>query len=170
PMCFVRSSYTPAVIASAAKQSRSDGGSCRSRWPDRDGPIEMARSRWPDRDGPIEMARSRWPDRDRKSTRLNSSHLVTSYAVFCTPSPHLHFFPYTTLFRSRPCALFVQVTLPLSLRAQRSNLVPTEGLADRDGPIEMARSRWPDRDGPIEMARSRWPDRDGPIEIGRAHV
>src|SRR5256885_8252449 len=24
-----------------------------------------------------------WPDEDRKSTRLNSSHLVISYAVFC---------------------------------------------------------------------------------------
>src|SRR5256885_7382869 len=24
-----------------------------------------------------------WDDRDRKSTRLNSSHLVISYAVFC---------------------------------------------------------------------------------------
>src|SRR5256885_16291167 len=24
-----------------------------------------------------------WPDADRKSTRLNSSHLVISYAVFC---------------------------------------------------------------------------------------
>src|SRR2546426_7717361 len=24
-----------------------------------------------------------WPERDRKSTRLNSSHLVISYAVFC---------------------------------------------------------------------------------------
>src|SRR5205807_7688688 len=24
-----------------------------------------------------------WPDGDRKSTRLNSSHLVISYAVFC---------------------------------------------------------------------------------------
>src|ERR1022692_3106108 len=31
--------------------------------------------------------------RDRKSTRLNSSHLVTSYAVFCLKK--------TTLFRSR---------------------------------------------------------------------
>src|ERR1035438_8215048 len=29
-------------------------------------------------------ARTRWPSRrDRKSTRLNSSHLGTSYAVFC---------------------------------------------------------------------------------------
>src|SRR5436190_1827081 len=41
---------------------------------------------------------------DRKSTRLNSSHTVISYAVFCLiprpPRPTL--FPYTTLFRSRP--------------------------------------------------------------------
>src|SRR2546426_1537159 len=33
-------------------------------------------------------------DRDRKSTRLNSSHLVISYAVFCLKKknrdPHLH--------------------------------------------------------------------------------
>src|SRR5256885_7287559 len=35
--------------------------------------------------------------------------------------------------RPRPCALFVQVTLPLSLRAPQSNLVPTEAPADRDG-------------------------------------
>src|SRR5205807_967003 len=40
--------------------------------------------------------------RDRKSTRLNSSHLVISYAVFCLsqPPPRLTLFPYTTLFRS----------------------------------------------------------------------
>src|SRR2546426_10494745 len=30
-------------------------------------------------DGPVPVGR----DRDRKSTRLNSSHLVISYAVFC---------------------------------------------------------------------------------------
>src|SRR5947207_2747854 len=40
---------------------------------------------------------------DRKSTRLNSSHTVISYAVFCLirrpPRPTL--FPYTTLFRSK---------------------------------------------------------------------
>src|SRR5688500_9385108 len=41
--------------------------------------------------------------RDRKSTRLNSSHLVISYAVFCLTQspPHSTLFPYTTLFRSR---------------------------------------------------------------------
>src|SRR5438034_1362234 len=40
--------------------------------------------------------------RDRKSTRLNSSHTVISYAVFCLtpPAPPPTLFPYTTLFRS----------------------------------------------------------------------
>src|SRR5947208_70994 len=39
---------------------------------------------------------------DRKSTRLNSSHQIISYAVFClTPrQPTSILFPYTTLFRS----------------------------------------------------------------------
>src|SRR5699024_1405145 len=40
--------------------------------------------------------------KDRKSTRLNSSHVSISYAVFCLlPSPPPStLFPYTTLFRS----------------------------------------------------------------------
>src|ERR1035438_6562650 len=45
------------------------------------------------------------PSTDRKSTRLNSSHLGTSYAVFCMTKliwrpPRSTLFPYTTLFRS----------------------------------------------------------------------
>src|SRR5699024_8996149 len=44
-------------------------------------------------------AQDKWKA-DRKSTRLNSSHVSISYAVFC-PSPTLFIlFPYTTLFRS----------------------------------------------------------------------
>ena len=47
-------------------------------------------------------------DGDRKSTRLNSSHLGISYAVFCLKKiflmirrpPRSTLFPYTTLFRS----------------------------------------------------------------------
>src|SRR5690554_5313337 len=41
-------------------------------------------------------------DRDRKSTRLNSSHVRISYAVFCLirRPPRSTLFPYTTLFRS----------------------------------------------------------------------
>src|SRR5574344_2104577 len=50
--------------------------------------------------------------RDRKSTRLNSSHQIISYAVFCLKKKNIFFFlmirrpprstlfPYTTLFRS----------------------------------------------------------------------
>ena len=46
--------------------------------------------------------------RDRKSTRLNSSHVEISYAVFCLKKiflmirrpPRSTLFPYTTLFRS----------------------------------------------------------------------
>src|ERR1035441_10219275 len=39
-------------------------------------------------------------DLDRKSTRLNSSHLGISYAVFCGRTFRSTLFPYTTLFRS----------------------------------------------------------------------
>src|SRR5262245_6466039 len=44
----------------------------------------------------------RTASRDRKSTRLNSSHLGISYAVFCLiwRPPCSTLFPYTTLFRS----------------------------------------------------------------------
>src|SRR2546426_7382539 len=40
-----------------------------------------------------------WLNRDRKSTRLNSSHLVISYAVFCLKKKTLsHSFPETVFF------------------------------------------------------------------------
>src|SRR5947209_6445569 len=41
------------------------------------------------------VCRARDGDRDRKSTRLNSSHANSSYAVFCWSRPHLslHSFP-----------------------------------------------------------------------------
>src|SRR5438874_1049603 len=41
--------------------------------------------------------------RDRKSTRLNSSHVEISYAVFCLfrRPQRSTLFPYTTLFRSQ---------------------------------------------------------------------
>ena len=60
---------------------------------------------------------------DRKSTRLNSSHLGISYAVFCLKKiflmirrpPRSTLFPYTTLFRSRLFCLstnFIQLSVP----------------------------------------------------------
>src|SRR5690606_6611016 len=51
-----------------------------------------------------------WPiqEVDRKSTRLNSSHVKISYAVFCLihRSPRSPLFPYTTLFRSLKTNLY----------------------------------------------------------------
>src|SRR5205807_7662796 len=38
---------------------------------------------WSSLAGPLAGQFEQWLKRDRKSTRLNSSHLVTSYAVFC---------------------------------------------------------------------------------------
>src|SRR5256885_8337010 len=46
------------------------------------------------------------PDTDRKSTRLNSSHLVISYAVFCLKKKKKqtrHILPYIFYLLSPPC-------------------------------------------------------------------
>src|ERR1022692_4455615 len=48
------------------------------------GPSSVRKARWSTRDGsPRNRTPRRPPSGDRKSTRLNSSHLVISYAVFC---------------------------------------------------------------------------------------
>src|ERR1035441_4131578 len=57
---------------------------------------------------------------DRKSTRLNSSHLGISYAVFSRTRrpPRSTLFPYTTLFRSAAVigwAVAIHRLLPLML-------------------------------------------------------
>src|SRR5690606_4143871 len=72
---------------------------------------------------------------DRKSTRLNSSHVKISYAVFCLirPPPLPTLFPYTTLFRSRrrpPHTPAVPARIPVR-PAQR-------GAGDDTGPAEEA--------------------------------
>src|ERR1035441_10593766 len=81
----------PTRRSSDLGQSRQVGRSARKEPRDRAGSIAAERSR------------------DRKSTRLNSSHLGISYAVFCfgertRRGPRSTLFPYTTLFRSRTIA------------------------------------------------------------------
>src|SRR2546426_8378164 len=52
-----------------------------------------SRARWPYRSSPAAARRRRPAARrpaDRKSTRLNSSHLVISYAVFCLKKKKLN--------------------------------------------------------------------------------
>src|SRR5207244_13580831 len=67
--------------------SRSSGGNeCRRSRPwasRRLGPTSWSRSSHPAIDPARRSPRSRIGERDRKSTRLNSSHQIISYAVFC---------------------------------------------------------------------------------------
>src|SRR5688500_18444205 len=78
-------------------------------------------------------------DVDRKSTRLNSSHLVISYAVLCfLRRPRVPpLFPYTTLFRSGEQA-----------RAHRRRLPPGQAITrtrSRSGGPRTAGCRRPRR-------------------------
>src|SRR5207249_4163813 len=66
--------------------------------------------------------RSNFADRDRKSTRLNSSHVSISYAVFCAPQHLLPLFPYTTLFRSSTS--MVPSTFPAIVNGSREVTSP----------------------------------------------
>src|ERR1039457_5117077 len=58
---------------------------------------------------------------DRKSTRLNSSHLVISYAVFClkkkTPQPHA-----TPLLRPRPSSTLAALSRSVAVRGGRGDV------------------------------------------------
>src|SRR5437870_5018477 len=79
--------------------------------------------------------------RDRKSTRLNSSHVAISYAVFCLlrPPPTPTLFPYTTLFRSHtgrggkaPArSAHVQFRQPLSMQGRLVSLFAVESRTVR---------------------------------------
>src|SRR5256885_11775184 len=46
-------------------------------------PIPACASSAPSADGQTQLTQALYEGKDRKSTRLNSSHLVISYAVFC---------------------------------------------------------------------------------------
>src|SRR5256885_4044760 len=76
------------------------------------------------------MLRQAQHDRDRKSTRLNSSHLVISYAVFCLKK------------KSLPCA----------------RVLPAHHLVQRTGPGEISHDRisnltFPEMDFAVAIAR-----------------
>src|SRR5205807_1917616 len=106
---------------------------------------------------------------DRKSTRLNSSHLVISYAILCPP-PASTLFPYTTLFRSpfRECPSCPPPAWPA---CSRRCWAQEPWLARRP-------RRWlpPDRVSASSIVRlntrSDWPSNLAtPLDqIGRAHV
>src|SRR2546426_222557 len=121
-------------------------------------------------------------DSDRKSTRLNSSHLVISYAVFCLKKkkyrtlshsrqgytslfflmirrpPRSTLFPYTTLFRSMRHSRPVNHASPSG--SERFVFSGKSGSRERDPQIRGAKM------GSRRVGSSL----TTPIQIGRAHV
>src|SRR5436853_87425 len=95
---------------------------------------------------------------DRKSTRLNSSHLGISYAVFCLSRrpPRATLFPYTTLFRSAASRTAIRQKRGSRCGAQAGDLEPQirgEGrlripqLRDQDGRPHPGGEHRPDEGG-----------------------
>src|SRR3989454_8711737 len=70
---------TPAPPAAPRRCARGAAAEAGTEWP---GTFRRRAPPAPARSGPNRSRRGP-PRRDRKSTRLNSSHLVISYAVFC---------------------------------------------------------------------------------------
>src|SRR5256885_11897684 len=62
------------------------------------------------------------PQPDRKSTRLNSSHLVISYAVFCLKKKKRQWIASAELYRTRTnvSSLHIDVYIIPSLRSDHS--------------------------------------------------
>src|SRR5256885_16771283 len=77
PILTVTKIFTPVSLRTRAggKALHSAGGPSQVRKP----PASLRLAPRADR----RRSRAGWTARDRKSTRLNSSHLVISYAVFC---------------------------------------------------------------------------------------
>src|SRR5688500_18232666 len=109
--------------------------------------------------------------KDRKSTRLNSSHLVISYAVFCwcRPPPRPPLFPYTTLFRSAWMAVVGPVHSRYPPRISAADMAPDQAPAHLT-PVKARAGNTPYRavhGNRHHKLRSR---PAAPLKIGRAHV
>src|ERR1035441_4058797 len=116
---------------------------------------------WSIRQGRPHIAnrRERRNDRDRKSTRLNSSHLGISYAVFCLkrvpPPARSTLFPYTTLFRSD----FLQLAVFLVNPPRPATYSESKGTTERSSSTFVA-GRRPDRSS--LRSRPLWAQRSPP--------
>src|SRR5256885_8103362 len=81
------------------------------------------------------------PHRDRKSTRLNSSHLVISYAVFCLKKKNIHHHladvrPARAVPHERPRRRLPERDQSLGLRIDQArgiNRPPLDGRPDHNG-------------------------------------
>src|ERR1035438_2172598 len=68
---------------------------------------------------------------DRKSTRLNSSHLGISYAVFCPPPSTFPLFPYPPLFRSQQTPASARDLRASASRPSRKKAAAAASNSDR---------------------------------------
>src|SRR5256885_10842385 len=73
----------------------------------------------------LEILRRMTPEQDRKSTRLNSSHLVISYAVFCLKKKKKQ-----TVSSSIADTSFTPPCIPTRLMAHHDRLTVEETLYD----------------------------------------
>src|ERR1039458_9732894 len=74
--------------------------------------------------------RQQVPRTDRKSTRLNSSHLGISYAVFCFRAGRRStLFPYTTLFRSASSCPFLATVCSSAVRKGSGSICASKSPA-----------------------------------------
>src|SRR5688500_6007723 len=161
-------SRTFSTIGPCSSCSTTSSTSCRPRPPSR----ASSRPRPASRSLQPAARRSTSPPsrRDRKSTRLNSSHLVISYAVFCSPHPrHPHSFP-TRRSSDLPRPVRARAARGLSPRSDRARRArqlraPHAGRAHRRAhPRGLARPH-----GHCNQPRAA-PHRRRAGEIGRAHV
>src|SRR5437870_8019917 len=77
-------------------------------------PAWTARDRWTRPRSPGQPC-DRWPQRDRKSTRLNSSHVAISYAVFCLKKKNIQ--------SSHMFYIYSSLTLSIRLAARLSLII-----------------------------------------------
>src|SRR5256885_9638794 len=79
---------------------------------------ELGQDSWQERLAGLRLAqavrRPRLDSRDRKSTRLNSSHLVISYAVFCLKKKKIKHITFMRIYAyySEPSALVLVHVVP----------------------------------------------------------
>src|SRR5690606_7597996 len=93
-------SWSALVLGSTAWEMTGSGNSMRSRITGASGSHSVSPVVISLRPTQAAMSPARTSLIDRKSTRLNSSHVKISYAVFRRRTPSPTPFPYTTLFRS----------------------------------------------------------------------
>src|SRR5690625_327041 len=106
-----------------------------------------------------------WDAEDRKSTRLNSSHVASSYAVSCYRLSLRTLSPYTTLFRSPLRAIRCRTVL-LDCQSDQRDRPPCP--ASIHGRTRLGSVPYPRESGQVDLHRVRRTARMLPVGRGRS--